>query len=193
MQCKYSNQHEIYLVFMDTLALHSRNRKKRSKQRAEYLQNQDDILSQESPSALQGRSRKEVGLCMRQLQGRSRKEGLCRRQLQGREGLSVCTRRLQGRSRKEEGLCTRQLQGRQEKKASVRDSYKADPEKKKASVRDSYNADIESKQSAKKQRYQEDVEENRVAKAIPNVIIVSRPPPASLYATRVMSPFCPLF
>eukprot|EP00731_Ephydatia_muelleri_P011234 Em0006g128a len=52
----------------------------------------------------------------------------------------------------------------EKKKASVRDSYKADPEKKKASVRDSYNADIESKQSAKRQRYQEDVEENRAAK-----------------------------
>ncbi|KAL5510786.1 hypothetical protein EMCRGX_G006387 [Ephydatia muelleri] len=49
-------------------------------------------------------------------------------------------------------------------KASLRDSYKADPEKKKASVRDSYNADIESKQSAKRQRYQEDLEENRAAK-----------------------------
>ncbi|KAL5469146.1 hypothetical protein EMCRGX_G030353 [Ephydatia muelleri] len=47
----------------------------------------------------------------------------------------------------------------EKKKASVRDRYKADPEKKKASVRDSYNADIESKQSAKRQRYQEDVEE----------------------------------
>ena len=69
----------------------SRNQKKRSKQRAEYLQKQDDILSQEnkakSPSALQDRQRK--------------------------------------------------------KKASVRDSYKADPEKKKASVRDSYKADQE--------------------------------------------------
>ncbi|KAL5493984.1 hypothetical protein EMCRGX_G015245 [Ephydatia muelleri] len=52
----------------------------------------------------------------------------------------------------------------EKKKAFVCDSYKADPEKKKASVRDSYNADIESKQSAKKQRYQEDLEENRAAK-----------------------------
>ena len=107
--------------------------KKSSKQRAEYLQKQDDILSQEnkakSPSALQGRSRKE-GLCTRQLQGRSRKqEGLCTRQLQGRsrkqEGL--CTRQLQGRSRKEEGLCTRQLQGRSRKEEGLcRDSYKAE-------------------------------------------------------------------
>eukprot|EP00731_Ephydatia_muelleri_P036142 Em0205g5a len=53
---------------------------------------------------------------------------------------------------------------RPKKKASVRDSYKADPEKKKASVRDCYNADIESKQSAKRQRYQEDLEKNRAAK-----------------------------
>ena len=105
-----------YRSLIDTLASEVkclRVIKKSSKQRAEYLQKQDDTLSQKnkakSPSVLQGRSRKE-------------------------------------------GL------------ASVRDSYKADPEKKKASVRDSYNADIESKQSAKRQRYQEDVEENRAAK-----------------------------
>ena len=96
-----------YRSLIDTLASEVkclRVIKKCSKQRAEYLQKQDGILSQEnkakSPSALQGRSRKEEGLCTRQLQGRSRKE----------EGL--CTRQLQGRSRKEEGLCTRQLQRR---------------------------------------------------------------------------------
>ena len=102
--------------------------KKSSKQRAEYLQKQDDTLSQKnkakSPSVLQGRSRKE--------------------------GLASVRDSYKADPEK--------------KKASVRDSYKADPEKKKASVRDSYNADIESKQSAKRQRYQEDVEENRAAK-----------------------------
>ena len=50
-----------------------------------------------------------------------------------------------------------------EKKASVRDSYKADPEMKKASVRDSNKADIESKRSAKRWRYEEDPKENRAA------------------------------
>ena len=50
-----------------------------------------------------------------------------------------------------------------EKKASVRDSYNADPEKKKASVSDSYKAHIESKRSAKRWRYEEDLEENRAA------------------------------
>eukprot|EP00731_Ephydatia_muelleri_P013084 Em0007g394a len=61
-------------------------------------------------------------------------------------------------------MCKKPERDPEKKKASVRDSYKADPEKK-ASVRDSYNADIESKQSAKRQRYQEDVEENRAAKS----------------------------
>ena len=61
----------------------SRNQKKRSKQRAEYLQKQDDILS----------------------------------------------------SLKPERATT------EKKKASVRDSYKADPEKK-ASVRDSYKVSL---------------------------------------------------
>ena len=70
---------------------------------------------------------------------------------------------LQGRSRKEVASVRDSYKADPEKKASVRDSYKADPEKK-ASVRDSYNADIESKQSAKRQRYQEDLEENRPAK-----------------------------
>ena len=53
----------------------------------------------------------------------------------------------------------------EKKKASVRDSYKTDPEKKASvRIRDSYNADIEYKQSAKRQRYQEDLEESRAAK-----------------------------
>ena len=84
----------------------SRNQKKRSKQRVEYLQKQDKILQD---SVKPERAPRPIS----------------------------------------------------KRRSSVRDSYKADPEKKKASVRDSYNADIESKQSAKRQRYQEDVEENR--------------------------------
>ena len=61
-----------------------------------------------------------------------------------------------------------------QKKASVRDSYKADPEKKKARQLQGRSRKEEGlctrqlqrkcKQSAKKQRYQEDLEENRAAK-----------------------------
>ena len=54
------------------------------------------------------------------------------------------------------------------KKASVRDSYKADPEMKKASVRDSYKADSESKRSAKRWRYEEDPKENLVSSPDPD-------------------------
>ena len=91
-----------------------------------------------SPRALQGRSRKEEGLCTRQLQGRSRKEDFCTRQLQGRsrqEGL--CTRQLQGqgRSRKEEGLYATATRPIPKRRRPLRDSYKADPEKRKASTR----------------------------------------------------------
>ena len=82
----------------------SRNRKKRSKQRAEYLQKQDDILSQENKAKARARYKADPEKKKASVrQGRSRKE----------EGL--CTRQLQGRSRKEEGLCTRQLQGRSRK------------------------------------------------------------------------------
>ena len=45
-----------------------------------------------------------------------------------------------------------------EKKASVRDSYKVDPEKKKASVRDSYKADPEKKNASVRDSYKADPE-----------------------------------
>ena len=46
-----------------------------------------------------------------------------------------------------------------EKKASVRDSYTADPEKKKASVRDSYKADPEKKKVSVRDSYKADPEQ----------------------------------
>ena len=60
-----------YRSLIDTLAsevkcLRVIERRDRSKQRAEYLQKRDDILSQETrlkPERAQGRSRKEKGLC----------------------------------------------------------------------------------------------------------------------------------
>eukprot|EP00731_Ephydatia_muelleri_P035757 Em0157g2a len=60
---------------------------------------------------------------------------------------SSCPSALQGRSRK--------------KKASVRDSYKADPEKKKASIRDSYKADPEKKKASVRDSYKADPERRR--------------------------------
>eukprot|EP00731_Ephydatia_muelleri_P016199 Em0009g623a len=107
------------------------------KQRAEYLQKQDDFLIQENKAKARARYKAEKKASVRD-------------------------------SYKADP---------EKKKASVRDSYKVDPEKKKASVRDSYKADpkrrrplqqyqedVEENRAAKRQRYQEDVEKNRAAK-----------------------------
>ena len=95
----------------------SRNQKKRSKQRAEYLQKQDDILSQENKAIKPERATRPIPKRRRPLYATAT-----------RPLYATATRPIP--SRKEEGLCTRQLQGRsrpEKKKASVRDSYKADP------------------------------------------------------------------
>ena len=76
------------------------------KQRAEYLQKQDDILIQENKAKARARYKAE-------------------------------------------------------KKASVRDSYKADPEKKKASVRDSYKVDPEKKKASVRDSYKADPKRRR--------------------------------
>ena len=111
----------------------SRNRKKRSKQRAEYLQKQDDILSQENKAKARARYKADPE----------------------KKKASVRDSYKADPEKKKAFVRDSYKADPEKKKASVRDSYKADPEKKKASVRDSYNADIESKQSAKRQRYQE--------------------------------------
>eukprot|EP00731_Ephydatia_muelleri_P000489 Em0001g489a len=127
-----------------------------------------------SPSALQGRSRKEEGLRPIPKRRRPLYATATRPIPKRRRPLYATTTRPIPKSRRPlYATTTRPIPKRrrplhkadpEKKKASVRDNYKADPEKKKASVRDSYNADIESKQSAKRQRYQEDVEDNRAVK-----------------------------
>ena len=98
----------------------SRNRKKRSKQRAEYLQKQDDILSQGNKAKARARYKADPET----------------------KKASVCD----------------SYKADPEKKASVRDSYKVDPEKKKASVRDSYKADPEKKKASVRNSYKADPE-----------------------------------
>ena len=135
----------------------SRNRKKRSKQRAEYLQKQDDILSQQNKAKARARYKADP----------EKKKASVRDSYKAdpeKKKASVRDSYKADLEKKKAFVRDSYKADPEKKKASVRDSYKADPEKKKASVRDSYNADIESKQSAIRQRYQEDVEENRAAK-----------------------------
>eukprot|EP00731_Ephydatia_muelleri_P011467 Em0006g361a len=135
----------------------SRNQKKRSKQRAEYLQKQDDILSQENKAKARARYKADP----------EKKKASVRDSYKADPEKKKASERDNYKAdpeKKKASVRDSYTADPEKKKASVRDSYKADSEKKKASVRDSYNADIESKQSAKRQRYQEDVEENRAAK-----------------------------
>ena len=162
----------------------SRNRKKKSKQRAEYLQKQDDILSQQNKAKARARykadpekkkasvrdsykadpEKKKASVRDSYKADLEKKKAFVRDSYKAdpeKKKASVRDSYKADPEKKKSFVRDSFKADPEKKKASVRDSYKADPEKKKASVRDSYNADIESKQSAKRQRYQEDVEENR--------------------------------
>ena len=135
----------------------SRNRKKRSKQRAEYLQKQDDILSQQNKAKARARYKADP----------EKKKASVRDSYKAdpeKKKAFVCDSYKADPKKKKASVRDSYKADPEKKKASVRDSYKADSETKKASVRDSYNADIESKQSAKRQRYQEDVERTALLK-----------------------------
>eukprot|EP00731_Ephydatia_muelleri_P038896 Em0974g1a len=148
----------------------SRNRKKRSKQRAEYLQKQDDILSQQNKAKARARYKADPEKKKASVRDsykadpEKKKAFVCDSCKADPEKKASVRDSYKADPEKKASVRDSYKAYPEKKKASVRDSYKADPEKKKASVRDSYNADIESKQSAKRQRYQEDVEENRAAK-----------------------------
>eukprot|EP00731_Ephydatia_muelleri_P007600 Em0003g1848a len=116
----------------------SRKQKKRSKQRAEYLQKREDILSQENKAKARARYKADPE----------------------KKKASVRDTYKADPEKKKASVRDTYKADPVKKKASVRDTYKADPEKKKASVRDTYNANAVSKRAAKRQRYQEGVEEN---------------------------------
>eukprot|EP00731_Ephydatia_muelleri_P017537 Em0010g635a len=115
----------------------SRNRKKRTKQRAEYLQKQEENKAKARERYKADPEKKKASV------RESYKADPEKKKASVRESYKADP---------------------EKKKASVRESYKADPEKKKASVRESYIANIEPKRAAKRQRYGEDLEENRAAK-----------------------------
>ena len=94
-------------------------RKKRSKQRAEYLQKQDDILSQENKAKARARYKAAPE----------------------KKKTSVRDSYKADPEKKKASVRDSYKADPEKKKASVRDSYKADSEKK-ASVRDSYTTQI---------------------------------------------------
>ncbi|KAL5509118.1 hypothetical protein EMCRGX_G004412 [Ephydatia muelleri] len=117
------------------------NRKKRSKQRAECLQNQDDILSQENRAKTRARYKADPE----------------------KKKASVRDSYKADPEKKKASVRDSYKADPEKKKASVRDSYKADPEKKKASVRDSYKADPEKKKASVLDSYKADPEKKKAS------------------------------
>ena len=121
----------------------SRNQKRRSiKQRAEYLQKQDDILSQENKAKARVRYKADPE----------------------KKKASVHDSYKVDPEKKKTLVRDSYKADPEKKKASVRDSYNADIESKQSAKRQRYQEDLEENRAAKRQRYQEDVEENRAAK-----------------------------
>ena len=117
-------------------------RKKRSKQRAEYLQKQDDILSQQNKAKARARYKADPE----------------------KKKASVRDSYKADPEKKKAFVRDSYKADPEKKKASVRDSYNADIESKQSAKRQRYQEDLEENRAAKRQRYQEDLEENRAAK-----------------------------
>ena len=147
------------LVKFVFLKMPSRNQKKRSKQRAEYLQTREDILSQENKAKARARYKADP----------EKKKASVRDTYKAdpeKKKASVRDTYKADPEKKKASVPDTYKADPEKKKAYVRDTYKADPEKKKASVRDTrdniyiisgdtYNANAVSKRASKRQRYQE--------------------------------------
>eukprot|EP00731_Ephydatia_muelleri_P024252 Em0016g523a len=116
----------------------SRNRKKRCKQRAEYLQKREDILSQENKAKARERYKADP------------------------EKKKASVRDTDPEKKKASVRDTYKADP-EKKKASVRDTYNANAVSKRAAKRQRYQEGVEENRAAKRQRYQEGVEENRAA------------------------------
>eukprot|EP00731_Ephydatia_muelleri_P011470 Em0006g364a len=117
----------------------SRNRKKRSKQRAEYLQKQDDILSQQNKDKARARYKADP----------EKKKASVRDS-------------YKANPEKKKAFVRDSYKSDPEKKKASR--YQEELEENRAAKRQRYQEDVEENRAAKRQRYQEDVEENRAAK-----------------------------
>ena len=111
----------------------SRNRKKRSKQRAEYLQKQDDILSQENKAKARARYKADPE----------------------KKKASVPDSYKADPEKKKASVRDNYKADPEKKKASVRDSYNADIESKQSAKRQRYQEDVEENRAAKRQKYED--------------------------------------
>eukprot|EP00731_Ephydatia_muelleri_P003432 Em0001g3432a len=115
---------------------------KRSKQRAEYLQKREDILSQENKAKARARYKADPE----------------------KKKASVRDTYKADPEKKKANVRDTYKADPEKKKASVRDTYNANAVSKRAAKRQRYQEGVEKNRAAKMQRYQEGVEENRAAK-----------------------------
>ncbi|KAL5475029.1 hypothetical protein EMCRGX_G027076 [Ephydatia muelleri] len=111
----------------------SRNRKKRSKQRAEYLQKQDDILSQQNKAKARARYKADPE----------------------KKKASVRDSYKADPEKKKASVRDSYKADPEKKKASVRDSYNADIESKQSAKRQRYQEDVEENRAAKRPKYED--------------------------------------
>ena len=120
-----------------------RNRKKRSKQRAEYLQKQDDILSQENKAKARARYKADPEKKKASVRD-SYKADLEKKKASVRDSYNADI---------------------ESKQSAKRQRYQEDLKENRAAKRQRYQEDVEENRAAKRQRYQEDLKENRAAKS----------------------------
>ncbi|KAL5515857.1 hypothetical protein EMCRGX_G001092 [Ephydatia muelleri] len=142
------------VVFLKTP---SRNQKKRSKQRAEYLQKREDILSQENKAKARARykadpEKKKASVRDTYKADPEKKKASVR----DTYNANAVSKRAAKRQRYQEGV--------EENRAAKRQRYQEGVEENRAAKRQRYQEGVEENRAAKRQRYQEGVEENRAAK-----------------------------
>ncbi|KAL5515934.1 hypothetical protein EMCRGX_G001183 [Ephydatia muelleri] len=120
----------------------SRNRKKRCKQRAEYLQKREDILSQENKAKARERYKADP----------EKKKASVR----DTYNANAVSKRAAKRQRYQADV--------EENRAAKRQRYQEGVEENRAAKRQRYQEGVEENRAAKRQRYQVGVEENRAAK-----------------------------
>ncbi|KAL5494518.1 hypothetical protein EMCRGX_G015868 [Ephydatia muelleri] len=150
----------------------SRNQKKRSKQRAEYLQKREDILSQENKAKARARykadpEKKKASVRDTYKADPEKKKASVR----DTYNANAVSKRAAKRQRYQEGVeenraakRQRYQEGVEENRAAKRQRYQEGVEENRAAKRQRYQEGVEENRAAKRQRYQESVEENRAAK-----------------------------
>eukprot|EP00731_Ephydatia_muelleri_P024701 Em0016g972a len=134
----------------------SRNRKKRCKQRAEYLQKREDILSQENKAKARERYKADPEKKKASIRDTYNANAVSKRAAKRqRYQEDVEENRAAKRQRYQEGV--------EENRAAKRQRYQEGVEENRAAKRQRYQEGVEENRAAKRQRYQEGVEENRAA------------------------------